>query len=105
MKNEYEIKLSETLLSLIKSHNSGINRIARELDISQSLISDWCNGVIPSGKSLCKLKKAAEYFDVTLEFLLFGKDASLKSKAILCTEFIDEGIVYQLLVRKQQQRK
>ena len=50
------------------------NPVGKELGISSGTISQWKNGSIPSGEKLIQI---AEYFNVSVDYLLGRKDASV----------------------------
>ena len=71
------------------------NKAAKELNISSGSITNWKNGTIPQN---AKLKKIAEYFGVTIEYLL-GKENAESNKntneeALLLSAYLkaDESI-------------
>ncbi|AZK44803.1 helix-turn-helix domain-containing protein [Paenibacillus lentus] len=58
----------ETFAKLLKERNVTAYKVAKETGIAQSTLSDWKNG--RSTPKLDKLQKIADYFSVSLEFLL-----------------------------------
>ncbi|MBA9087508.1 transcriptional regulator with XRE-family HTH domain [Fontibacillus solani] len=58
----------KTFAKLLKERNVTAYKVAKETGIAQSTLSDWKNG--RSTPKLDKLQKLADYFSVSLEFLL-----------------------------------
>lgn len=57
--------------SLINQHSKNKSQILRELHLSTSTLSDWEKGKgNPSSTAIIKL---SEYFDVTTDYILFGR--------------------------------
>lgn len=62
-----------TFEKLCKNENKSLNAVAKELKISSGSITAWRNGVMPREKTL---EKIANYFGVTVEYLLTGTQKS-----------------------------
>lgn len=72
-----ETKISEILSKKLAGEN--LSRVARELGISKSLLSDWVAARrIPSLKNIDSVKKVADYLGLSLEHLLLGKEDDRK---------------------------
>lgn len=56
----------EKIKALARNRNVSINQVEKDLSFSSSTISKW-NVSNPTSE---KLKKVADYFDVTMEYLL-----------------------------------
>lgn len=67
----------EILGKLLKKYGVTAYRVSKETGVPQSTLSDWKRGI--STPKQDKLKKIADYFGVTLEYLMTGKEASPKS--------------------------
>ena len=61
----------ETFYSLCNNKNTTPSKVVLELKIATGSITKWKNGSNPSGKTL---QKIADYFGVTVDYLL-GKEA------------------------------
>ena len=61
--------------------NKGIspNAVAKELSISSGSVTNWKNGAIPQNLAL---KKIAEYFNVTVDYLLGKTDNPASSDGV-----------------------
>ncbi len=53
-------------------HNSKPNPVAKELGFSSGVVTKWKNGSIPNGEMLLKI---ADYFDVSVDYLLGRSDS------------------------------
>ena len=73
---------SEKLDSLLSIHHMSKNRLANELDISESTIRSWYKGSVPA---LDKVIKIAKYFEVSIDFLA-GCETSEQKKTRLVSD-------------------
>lgn len=64
------MQLKTILRSLIKQHGISVAHLARTTKVPLQTIHGWLNGSEP--KSLTQVKKIADYFDVSLDYLCFG---------------------------------
>ena len=62
----------EIFSKLLTIHNVSAYKVSKETGISQSTLSDWKRGV--STPKQDKLQKLAEYFGVSLNYLLTGDE-------------------------------
>ena len=69
-------------------HNKKPNPVARELGISSGAVTNWKNGVLPSSSAL---KKLADYFGVSVDYLL-GKTEQ-KEKPSPKGESYEENVI------------
>lgn len=69
MKNE----LPRTFKSLLEKHRISARKFSKETGMSISTVSDVLNGRQPSLKNL---QLIGTYFDVSLDFLIYGKQSS-----------------------------
>ena len=65
------------IINLCKQHNIKITKLLKELKIAAGASTSWKNGTIPSSDALIKL---AEYFNVSLDYILFGKEPTLPAE-------------------------
>ena len=71
MKTAQEIRLAENLKKLMQAKRETIASTAKQVKMNKSSLHNYCNGVIP--KNLMVLKALAEFFDVSLGELVFGR--------------------------------
>lgn len=97
-----EIKLSQVLTKKFKGKTLGT--LAKTIKIPKTLLYEWSIGRLPSGKNLIHLKKLADYFDCTLEELIFDskQERQEEKKVLASTTFADEEskMEYRILIEK-----
>lgn len=76
----------ERFASLCAQRNLSVTTVLKDLGLSPSKGTQWKSGTMPSSKNLAKL---AEYFDVSVDYLL-GKDEIKKRPASENAELIDQ---------------
>lgn len=60
------------ILFLMEQNNIKANKLCRDLELSESSVTDWKKGkAVPSVKAL---EKIAKYFDVSLDWLITGEE-------------------------------
>lgn len=98
MKNE----LPKTLKALLDKQKISARKFSRETGMSISTVSDILNGRQPSLKNL---QLIATYFDVSLDYLIYGKQpaAVVESDDLDFTDMF-EGIV-KIKISKLKERK
>lgn len=57
---------------LLQKHGVSTYRVSKDTGIAQSVFSSWKNGI--STPKQDKMKKIADYFGVTVDYLMTGKD-------------------------------
>ena len=66
----------ENFSKLLQKYGVTPYKVSKETGVSQSTLSDWKRGI--STPKNDKLQKIADYFGVSLEYLMTGKNDSLK---------------------------
>lgn len=74
------------------------NAVARQLHISSGSITNWKNGTVPKSD---RLQKIADYFGVSVDFLLEGEESSTEDPIEMEIHFrggdvLDKGDLAQL---------
>lgn len=64
--------------NLLSMHRTTVYRVSKETGISPTTFTDWKNG--RSAPKADKLKRIADYFGVSLEYMMGGKEAPSKAK-------------------------
>jgi len=77
----------ERFASLCAQRNLSVTTVLKDLGLSPSKGTQWKRGAMPSSKNLAKL---AEYFDVSVDYLL-GKDEIKKRPTPEDVELIEEA--------------
>lgn len=63
---------------LCDENDTNPNAVAAAIGLSNAICTKWKNGTVPKGKTLNLL---AEYFNVSVDYLLTGKNKKSSSKA------------------------
>lgn len=74
----------EIFSSLLQKNGVTPYKVSKETGVSQSTLSDWKRGL--STPKLDKLQKIANYFGVTVNYLMTGEDSVESSKPILASK-------------------
>jgi transcriptional regulator with XRE-family HTH domain len=86
------LKLGDILKKEMKIKSLTISNLSKECGISRTTIHNWIQGIGPSSNNIPSLVKLCLYFDISLEYLLFGMEFSRRMS-------IDrndlDGMVYQ----------
>lgn len=69
------MNISERIFDLLEKQNKTASDLGKYLQVSSASINGWKNGSFPSSKHV---EKIAQFFDVSLDFLLTGKESSGK---------------------------
>jgi transcriptional regulator with XRE-family HTH domain len=86
---------SERLEALMESHKVTIGHLSKETGISKSSLHGYLQGAEASMGNAVKL---ADYFDVSLDFLIVGKKNSMSEE--LMRFAIHDGL-YEVTVKKK----
>ena len=66
----------EIFEQLLQKHGVSAYRVSKEAGVTQTALSNWKNG--RNTPSTVTLQKIADYFGVTIDYLMTGKDDSEK---------------------------
>jgi transcriptional regulator with XRE-family HTH domain len=69
------MKLNQTLKMLLNQRGLTIREVASKIKISESTLKTWMRGSNP--RSMDDVRTCAQFFNVSLEFLLFGEESNL----------------------------
>ena len=61
----------EQVKTLCAGRNIAITSLARQLSLSPSAPNNWKEGTLPKAETIMKI---SEFFDVSTDFLLYGRD-------------------------------
>lgn len=64
--------LKEKLKELLKAKDMTASQLSRKTGIAKTTVSDWLAGSPP--KDVRQVKKAADFFGVSVDFLCFGRE-------------------------------
>ena len=71
-----DLKLGDVLKLEMKRKNLTISQLSKQCGISRTTIHNWIQGIGPSANNIPSLMKLCIYFEVSLEYLLFGVEIS-----------------------------
>lgn len=69
---------------LLQKHGVSAYRVSKDLGIAQSVLSSWKNGI--STPKQDKMQKIADYFNVSVDYLMTGEEKEDKKKYYLNDE-------------------
>ncbi len=89
----------ERLEGLCKDRGISINELSRRIGVSSKTVHTWVgkNGASPRRPD--DLKKLCEFFDVSLEFLVFGEERSENIEALFSKSEIHTGL-YEITIKR-----
>jgi transcriptional regulator with XRE-family HTH domain len=90
------MNLKEQLDGLLSQRHISASELSKEVDIPKSTISDWLSGTSP--KNIDQVKKVADYFEVSIDYLCFGQTQN-QSEISEYTDEINAG-VFEVVLRR-----
>lgn len=84
-----KIKLPQVLRKLISEKGIPARQVARDVGIPQSTLNNYLSGRGPTKPE--QIHALAQFFDCSMEFLLFGEDDRPPSLSEVLTEGLFEG--------------
>lgn len=92
------MQFKQQLEKLMAANNISAATLSKITKIPKSTISDWLSGTNP--KSIPQVKKIADHFDVSIDFICFGKENEITSNQIESySDEINAG-VFEVVLRK-----
>lgn len=64
--------LKTTLKKIMSENDIKVSQLSRAVKIPATTLHNWLSGQHP--KNIHQLKRVADYFDISLDFLCFGED-------------------------------
>ncbi len=91
------------LETLCRDRGIPINELARRISVSSTTVHEWIgkSGRLPRNPD--HLKKLSDFFNVSLEFLLFGEEQNSSLEAFLQKSEIHTGL-YEITIKKVSQK-
>lgn len=83
-----KLELHKNLKILLDKRGITPSQLSRATKVPNSTIQNWLAGLEP--RNLLQLKKVADYFDVSVDLLLYGSKKESKRDRSAITEFADE---------------
>ena len=108
------LKLGEVLKSEMKKKNVTISQLSKQSGISRTTIHNWIQGIGPSANNIPSLMKLCIYFEVSLEYLLFGLEISSSfsrekqpelDSVVYEGSFEDKGENYSVVINRLNRKK
>lgn len=65
------------IINLCKQHDIKITTLLKELKIATGASTSWKRGTVPNSDALIKI---SEYFNVSVDYILFGKDSTIPTE-------------------------
>ncbi len=99
-----KLELHKNLRTLIEREGITASQLSRACNVSNQTLNNWLNGQEP--RNLMHLKQIADYFGVTVDFLLYEtniKKTCLKKKLIEPIEEFEDEInagVFEIVLRR-----
>lgn len=93
-----ELRLGGTLSKLLLDRKLTMRAVARSCSIPVSTFFLWTANQPPQDP--VRVARLAQYFGVSLHFLLFGEEDRLEPKKTLIPETLIEG-VYEITIRRR----
>lgn len=90
------IKIRTILKKLLHEHDITAAQLARATKIPPQTINNWLSGQEPRG--LGQIKAVADYFEVSVDYLVYGKEDS-KDKIEKYEDEINAG-VFEVVLRR-----
>ena len=92
-----KVALSKNISFLIEDKGLSLHIVSTKSGVNKSTLHNYINGVLPQG--LSALLKLCDYFDVTLEDLVFSKNyQSKKQKSLMSPKVMEEK--YEIIIKK-----
>jgi transcriptional regulator with XRE-family HTH domain len=91
------MKLPTQLKELIHRNDTTVAQVARATKISSKTIYQWINGQKP--RDLDQVKKVADHFEVTIDFLAFGIETTKSNPIAELKDEINAGF-FEVILRK-----
>jgi transcriptional regulator with XRE-family HTH domain len=83
-----KLELHKNLKNLLEKRGMTASQLARATKIPNSTIQNWLTGLEP--RNLLQLKRVADYFDVTVDLLLYGNKKDKDRDRSTISEYADE---------------
>ncbi len=74
-----KLVLHKNLKKLLDERGMTASQLSRATKVPNSTIQNWLSGLVP--RNLIQLKRVAEYFEASVDFLLYGEKEFESSKS------------------------
>lgn len=95
-----KLELHKNLKNLLEKRGMTASQLSRATKVPNSTIQNWLTGLEP--RNLIQLKKVAEYFDVSVDLLIYGNKKIKEREQSAISEYADEinAGVFEVILRK-----
>ena len=83
-----KLELHKNLKNLLEKRGMTASQLSRATKVPNSTVQNWLTGLEP--RNLIQLKKVADYFDVSVDLLLYGSKKDTKRDQSVISEYADE---------------
>ena len=102
------LRLGKILKKNMEAKGITISGLSKECGISRTTIHNWIQGIGPSANNIPSLITLCLYFDISLEYLLFGMEFSKSftgendesSEMVYQGNYEDRGELYSIYIKK-----
>ena len=95
------MELSKILKELCDERGISISTLSKRTGVPQQTLHNWISGVEP--KSFVQVKKVADFFEVSLDYLCFGKDIKKPDDITSYKNEINVGI-FEVVLRRVKRK-
>ena len=91
------IRIKTILKKLLHEHDINAAKLARATNIAPQTINNWLSGQEP--RSLGQLKIVADYFNVSVDYLVYGKEEKSREAIEEYKDEINAGL-FEVVLRR-----
>jgi transcriptional regulator with XRE-family HTH domain len=95
------MQLSKILKGLCEERGITISALAKRTGVPQQTLHNWVAGVEP--RSLTQVKKVADFFEVTFDYLCFGRETKKPDDITSYKDEINAG-VFEVVLRRVKRK-
>lgn len=77
---EWSMQLAKRLRELMRQHDLTVARLSKRTAIPVNTLHNWLSGQPP--RNITQVKSVADFLNVSVDFLVFGKELNLEPQAI-----------------------
>ena len=108
LKETPALRLGDILKKEMKVKGLTISHLSKECGICRTTIHNWIQGIGPSANNIPSLITLCLYFDISLEYLLFGMEFSKRfdggedgpSEMVYQGSYEDRGELYSIFIKR-----
>lgn len=96
-----KIFLAEVIKREMKNRDISLTELSEETGIAKSTLHGWLASAVPNGRNLHLVNRLCDFFQISLEELLFGQRRDLDDNVVIFnSEFRDGDSIYRFIVEK-----